>query len=377
MSKSKFNNVKITGIKTVIPAHFIDIDDELQYFDNNQKKMTRAKKITGYGRRYVVDPGTTVVDMCVDAAEKLFLEMDFDRNKIDALIFVNQKPDYREPADTCIAHGKLNLGENCMATGIPLGCSGYAYALFTAHAMIACKAVKCCLVLAGDIATHNVPQNNRKIAQLFGDACSATIVEYSDEPIESAFVLGTRGADWDKIVTPMGGTKLPVDKQAFDILYEDTSGNIWNPIQPVMQGESVFNFTKEIAPKIIHDTMNLADKTLEDIDMFVVHQANKQIVETIASIADLPLEKVPTETFTKYANNSTNSVVTVICDTLLGVDKPKIILCSFGIGLSWGAAYLDLSYMYNAGISTYFSDKNKETREEQIEKWAKLFQGEI
>ena len=109
MSILTFNHVVIKGIKTTIPRDFIDIDDELQYFDNNPKKLARAKKMMGYGRRYITDDLTTVTDLAVDAAEKLIAEIKLDRNDIDLLIFVNQKPDYKEPNDACIAHGRLNL----------------------------------------------------------------------------------------------------------------------------------------------------------------------------------------------------------------------------------------------------------------------------
>ena len=75
MSSCKFDNVKMCGIKAVVPEHYIDIDDELQYFNDNPKKVARAKKMIGYGRRYIADENTTVVDMAVDAAEKLLDEM--------------------------------------------------------------------------------------------------------------------------------------------------------------------------------------------------------------------------------------------------------------------------------------------------------------
>lgn len=109
MSVSFFNNIKIVGIKTVVPEHFVEIDDEIQFFGGSLKKLERAKKMMGYGRRYLADLDTTVTDLCVFAAEKLFEETKYRRQDIDLLIFVNQKPDYREPCDACIAHGLLEL----------------------------------------------------------------------------------------------------------------------------------------------------------------------------------------------------------------------------------------------------------------------------
>lgn len=374
MTTSFFNHVRLCGIKTVVPENFIDIDDELQYFDNNPKKLARAKKMMGYGRRHIADDNTTVTDMAVDAAEKLIAEMNVDGNDIDLLIFVNQKPDFPEPCDACIAHGRLGLNKNCTSLDINLGCSGYPHALMTAHAFLSSGNYKNCLLLAGDLCGRSNDQTNRKVAPVFGDAASATILKYTPENRNSAFVTGTDGANWSKIVHPLGGMRLPLDKELVDLRVEDITGNQVLLCSGVMKGEDVFNFTMDVAPQLLNDTMKAANWTADDVDFFAIHQANKQIVENIVSKAGLPPEKAPVDVFSKYANNSTNSVVTVLCDQT----KPlkNVVLCAFGIGLSWGGAALDLSGMYNGGISTYIPPKNKPTREQQLQHWIKYFKGE-
>lgn len=156
----------------------------------------------------------------------------------------------------------------------------------------------------------------------------------------------------------------------------DGNGNIWTADQGLMKGEDVFNFTMEVAPKLLSDTMNAAAWTIQDVDLFAIHQANKQIVEMIVAKAGIPFEKAPTETFSRYANNSVNSVVTVLCDQAVGKTIGNTVLCTFGIGLSWGGAAVDLSEMYNGGISTYTVPKNGKTRSEQIMNWINYFKGE-
>jgi len=146
--------------------------------------------------------------------------------------------------------------------------------------------------------------------------------------------------------------------------------------QGVMKGEDVFNFTMEVAPQLILDTMNAAKWTSDDVDLFSIHQANKQIVENIILKAQIPSEKAPVETFSKYANNSTNSVVTVLCDQGFEKDLKNVILCAFGIGLSWAACAIDIEGLYNGGISTYISPKDKPTRKELTNYWIKFFKGE-
>ena len=374
MKKTAFNNVAIRGIKTTIPQDYIDIDDELQYFDNNPKKLARAKKMIGYGRRYIADELTTVTDLAVDAAEKLMAEMSIDREDIDLLIFVNQKTDYREPNDACISHGKLNLKKTCFALDINAGCPGYIQGLVTAHALMSTKAFKRCLLLAGDLCARANDQTNRKTAPVFGDAASATILQYTPKDTKSTFVMGTDGKGWDKIVHPFGGMRLPLEKDIMDLTAEDDSGNHILLRKGIMKGEDVFNFTMDVAPQLIKDTMQGAGWTAEDVDLFAIHQANRQIVENIIAKAGIPAGKAPADVFSKYANNSTNSVVTVLCDQQKALKN--VILCAFGVGLSWGGAALDLSGCYNGGISTYIPPAGRPTREEQIKHWVNYFKGE-
>ena len=375
MSISHFRHVKVTGMKTVIPEHYIDIDDELQYFDNNPKKLARQKKMIGYGRRYIADDRTTVTDLACDAAKKLMVEMSIKPEDVGMLIFVNQKPDFPEPCDANLAHGRLDLLKTTPALDINLGCSGYIYAMLTAHAMIESGAVRSCLLLAGDMCGRSNDQTNRKSAPVFGDAASATYLEYSEEERFSSFVMGADGKGWNKIVHPFGGMRLPHDEQTVTMRFEDVSGGMVNVNQGVMKGEDVFAFTMDVAPQLIVDTVSAAGWSNDDVDLFSIHQANKQILDMIIAKAGIPIEKAPTDVFSKYANNSTSSVVTVLCDKAersLG----KVVLAAFGIGLSWGGAALDLSGFHNGGISTYKTPPDAPSREEQIEYWRKYFKGD-
>lgn len=375
MTEVSFNHVQIDGLKTVIPECCIRIDDELDYFDGNPKKLARAKKMMGYGCRYIADELTTVTDMAVSAAEKLMTEMQVNRDEIDLLIFVNQKPDYKEPNDACIAHGRLGLKKTCAAIPIVLGCSGYVYGLWLAHSLLASGSGKKCLLLAGDIPTRVCNKDNRKTAQLFSDAASATLLSYTPKKdVFSSFVIGNDGTGWDKLIVPFGGSKLPVRKDVVDLQVQDSSMNKWTVEDSMMQGEDVFNFTMDIAPALINKTMEFAGWTVDDVDLFAIHQANKQIVENIISKAQIPAEKAPSDIFSKYANNSTNSVVTVLCDSAKKLKN--VVLCAFGIGLSWGGAALNLSQTYNGGISTYIPPQNRPTRQEQIRHWINYFKGE-
>ena len=377
MSVSRYNHVRVAGIKTVVPEHYIDIDDELQFFGNDPKRLAKEKKFIGYGRRHVADSATTVCDMACSAAKMLFTEMAIDSEDIDLLIFVNQAPEYPAPCDACLAHGRLGLSKSCAAFDINLGCSGWPYAIMTAHALMSTGGYRKGLVLAGDVPTRKADVENRKKVQLFGDAASATILEYvPNQDIPSTFVCGTDGTGWEALICPFGGMRNPVTHEVLDYSAKDASGSVWKATQSVMKGEDVFAFTLEVASKLINDTVAAAGWRNEDIGLFAIHQANKMIVNTVARKAKLPMGAAPADTFSKYANNSTNSVVTVICDKLSSCEAKKTVACAFGVGLSWAGAALDLSSTYNGGVSLYKEDKIPLSIHETLEHYRKIFCGE-
>ena len=376
MSVSHFRHVRVAGVKTALPERYIDIDDELEYFGGSAKRLARQKEMIGFGRRYLADEQTTVTDLAVDAAEKLLPELGIDAKEVASILFVNQSPDYIAPADACIAHGRLGASKSIPAFSMNLGCSGYVYALWAAHALIESGAVDNCLVLCGDLPSHEMDASNRKSAPLFGDAASATFLVRSEEENPSSFVLGTDGTGWDMLIMPFGGMRLPYDKDTFNLSATDRSGNIWTPRQSLMKGEEVFAFTMDVVPGLISDTLSAAGWIPEDVGLFALHQANKQILEMLIAKAGIPAGKTPTDVFSKYANNSTNSVVTVVCDQV-GKTLGKTVLATFGIGLSWGGAALDFSGTHNGGIATYHPPANRPTREQQIRHWLKYFAGEV
>jgi len=375
LSNSTFKHVKIKGITTVVPEKYIDIDDEIKYFDNDEKKLNRAKKIIGYGRRHIVDKGVTVVDLCEEVANNLILEMNINKDEIDALVLVNQSPDYLIPSSSCILHGRLSLKKDCATIDVSQGCSGYVYGLWLAHSLIESQAAKKVLLLAGDNPSTHSNIKNRLVNQLFGDAASATLIEYSEEEIPSYFVVGSDGAGWDRIIAPATGRRLQPDLDTCQEVI-DKAGNVWRLSDTIIHGMDVFNFTLNVVPENINDVLEYANMTKDEIDFFAIHQANKQIVETIVTKAKIPVEKCSTETFSKYGNNSTTSVATVICDQLKNKKVDNVLLCAFGVGLSWASAIIDFRNIYNGGIKFYKTPDNLPTREEQIEHWIRQFKGE-
>lgn len=373
--KCKFNNVKVSGISAVVPDNMIDVNDEIKFYNNENKLLERNKKILGLGTRYVVKEKTSNSDLCEAAANNLLEKLNIDRKSIDALIVTSTSHDYIYPASSCILQSRLNLSEFCACFDLSgLACSAYVYALWNAHNLIASGTIKRCLLLAGDTVSLHSDPRNRNSNMLFGDAATATLLEYSDEKVESYFYLGTKGEEWNKIIAPAGGSKLPIRKDIVDIEVKDMRGNVWHLWDEIMKGMDVFKFVMDIGPKGIKEILELSHNAINDIDFFAFHQANKQIVDSVAKISSVPLDKYSTRTFSKYANCASASIAVNICDLLFDKVYSKVLLSSFGVGLSYGFALINYSFCKNLGVSFYTEPKDAKNRLELITEWINFFQ---
>ena len=378
MAHSIFKKMKVTGISVVVPDNIIPIEDELELFDNNPKMLARNKKIIGFGTRYVVPRAKgcscTTTDLCEAAAKKLIDDMKIDANEIDAIIAVIQKPDYPEPGSACVLHGRLNLPDSCAAFDVNHGCAGYTYGLWIAGSMIESGACKKILLIAGDTNSFGFKIDDTFIFKndiLFGDAGSATMLEYSDNAPPAYFNTYADGKGYEDLIYPFGGLRVRLDKDLLDTVITGKNG----AKQPLpafyMDGWRVFEFTISKVPPSIIDIMNYAGFSADGIDYFVLHQANKQIVDAVAVKSGIPAGKYSSETFTKYGNQSTASMPSVIShllqDKVTG-GKQRLLLSAFGIGLAWCNAIIELDRIYCSGIVVQNFDHIR-TREEEIKYW--------
>ncbi len=377
MGLSKFNNVKISGVKVVLPNKCINIDEELHFYKNEPKLLERNKKILGLGKRYVVEDGITSLDLCEQAARELMKEIGIDSAQIDTVIVASADHEYRVPADACILHGRFHLDESCTCFDVSgLSCSAYVHTLWLAHSLIASGASKKCLVLVGSMNSTHSDVRNRISNILYSDAGSATILEYTDNENTAFFYTGTSGKDWDKIISPASGAKLPIRKDIAEIEVVDKDGNVWHLWDEILKGMDIFRFTMENAPFSVNKILEYAGLTMNDIDFVAFHQANGQIVKTVATHSGIPKDKSSNETFSKYANCGAPSVISNICDVCKDKTINNLMMVTFGVGLSWGTAVMNFKKTYNGGISFYKQNKKPMSREEQIEYWIKYFKGE-
>lgn len=306
-----------------------------------KKAVKKFIKTIGVEERYIAAEEQTSSDLAYVAAEQLLKKLGWDRESIDALIFVTQTPDYRLPATACVLHKRLGLGEDCIAFDVNLGCSGYVYGLHMAASYMQNPNMKRLLLLVGDTSNKYVSEQDKSSSMLFGDGGSATAFEREQDTEDINFILKTRGEGFKDIIIPSGGCR---NRNGRKERYECQKGIIRSDYELYMNGAEVFNFTVEDVPKLINEFREYFSVNDEDVDMYALHQANLFMLKNIANRANIPLEKMPIS-MDRFGNTSVTSIPLTICDECEKISENKrlnIICSGFGIGLSWGVVSISV-----------------------------------
>lgn len=331
---------------TCVPIDEKCIDDELDLFGGNQKQLDRLKKTIGLHKRRVVDDVTTAADLCERAAVELLKKSSIDASSIDAVICVTQTPDYSQPCNAAVLHGRMGLSKDCAALDVNLGCSGYVYGLWLAHSMIASGGCERVLLLAGDTISRLVHEKDRSVAPLFGDGGSATLLEKSEGAMASYFSLQTDGSGFDNLIVPAGGARSPKSEGTSEVS-EDEAGNFRSLENLFMDGAEIFNFSITEEPRSVTDLLEYAGLESDAVDYFIFHQANRYILTNIAKRLKLDVAKVPMQTVERYGNQSSASIPSAICgelaEELKSNSSKKLLLSGFGVGLSWASMVANLA----------------------------------
>ncbi len=346
--KTFLSNSKLIGVSCVIPKKSLCLYDDPKLYDGNQKKIKRVVESSGFLNRRVADADVTTSDLCYKAALDLFANTNTKPSDIDALIFVSYTGDFLMPATSYVLHSRLGLNEDCVCMDIPQACSGYELALYQAVMLInhGCKNVLLCV---GDTFSKFSDMFRNHTAPVFGDAGTATLVTKDETASPWCFSINTDSSGYDALICKNGGFRNPFTKNMF---YENG--------QPMylagMDGARVFDFTMKRVQDSVLKILEYAEKQTSEIDYFVMHQANKMILQNIALALGVPSEKMPIGTMTEFGNQCGASIPCtfsyMIRDALQNKDN-KILLSGFGVGLSWANCILDINKIYCSELIEY------------------------
>lgn len=298
-------------------------------------------KTTGVRERRVAPDGIATSDLCLASAKQLLAESHVDPADIGLLIFVSQSNDYILPATAAILQHRLGLGKNTIAFDVGLGCSGYVYGLTIASSLIQTLNIKKALLLAGDISTTTCSREDKSTYPLFGDAGTATLLESPSVPTLWHGNMMTDGSGYDAIMIRDGMQRNKINKDSFKTV-NISQGISRTPMHLALKGEEIFAFSIRDIPLSVKALMGKAKQDIENIDYFIMHQANKLMNETIRKKLRVPSEKVP-YSIDEFGNTSSASIpltmVTRLADQLRS--PQRLLLSGFGVGLSWGNLLID------------------------------------
>lgn len=285
---------------------------------------------TGIGQRHIAAPGECASDLAVAAAQKLFEQNNVDPQSIDFVLLCTQTPDYPLPTTACLLQDRLGLKTSVGALDFNLGCSGFVYGLSLADGLIRGGSVRRVLLLTAETYTKYIHPDDRSLRTIFGDGAAATLIDAAERPSLSAFQFGTDGSGADTLLVNKGGARglqqaiKPRHRQRWEsALY--------------MDGPSLINFTVAAVPKLVSNILDAANLPREKIDLFLMHQATRKMLEQLQEALKLGDAKLPI--VLEHCGNTVSSTLPILIDELRKRGQltrgMKNMLIGFGVGWSW------------------------------------------
>ena len=308
---------KISSIEYFLPK----IKENNKIFKKNNPKVNinRIKEKTGINNRFISAENETVIDISIKAIKKILKK--FPKKKIEFLILVTQTSSYRIPTTACIIQNKLKLKKDIIAFDMNLGCSGFIYGLRMASSLIESKQVSNGLVICADTYTKFISKNNTACRPIFSDAAAAVLVSKSKINKIGPFELGADGSGADALQLPTGTNEI------------------------VMNGAKVLTFAMDIVPANVNKLLKKLKIKKEKIDKFIFHQASKYILDNINRRLSIKKDKT-FENYGTVGNTISASIPIALKDAYTKrkiSNNNKIIIAGYGVGLSWGSAFVKWS----------------------------------
>ncbi len=337
MSQLTINNVRIAGMSACVPTTVEDNRTLPIYKDENDALKVIAS--TGIERHHKVDGNTTASDLTVKAVEALLDKMGWEPQDVDCFAYVCTSRDYIAPQTACILQDRLKLRNDCCVFDLPFGCSGWVYGMSIVGSMMSHGTLKRAILVAAETNTRNRNPRDTAVRPLFGDAATATALEYDPERARPMnFMYGVDGSGYDAVWAPYGGIRQPVTPEALEEK-EVSPGVFRRGVDMIVNGMDVFGFAIKQPPRSLKELIATFEIDVESVDLLLLHQANKFIDEKIRKAVKIPAEKTP-YCLEEYGNVTSASIpltmVTRCSEQLAGAEK-HCVACGFGVGLAWAS----------------------------------------
>lgn len=325
-------NAVITGIEGYLPDYIMTNDELSRIIDTTDEWITTRVGIKE--RRILQEKGLGTSYMGRKAVKRLLAKTHTDPNQIDLIICATTTPDHVFPSTASIIAGKVGM-KNAFAYDLSAACCGFLYALQMANGVVSAGIYKKVIVVAGEKMSSIVNYEDRSTCPLFGDGVAAVLVEPTEEPLGIVdAVLHTDGIGLPFLHMKSGGSVSPTTRQT-----------LRNKEHYVYQeGHTVYKYAVSNMSKVAAEIMERNHLTKDNIDWFIPHQANKRIIDAVASRIDVPSEKVMVN-IEHVGNTSAGSIPLCIWENEASLKKgDNVIITAFGAGFTWGAIYMKWGY---------------------------------
>ncbi len=320
---------RIIGTGSYLPSTVLSNKDLEKMVDTSHEWIVER---TGISERRIASKDEAASDLAFYAAEKAIKDAGVKTEDIDFIIVATVTPDMLFPSTACLVQQRLGA-KGVFAFDLSAACSGFIYALSVADQYIRSGLYRTGLVIGSDVFSRMIDWSDRNTCVLFGDGAGAVILQADDSGrgIVSTH-LYSDGTYWDMLYVPGGGSRIPPGEDMIN-----------NKLQYVkMRGNETFKVAVNTMCDSINEALKSNGLTVDDIKLFIPHQANLRIIQAIGKKLNVPMERFMIN-LDRYGNTSAASIPIALDEAIRGgriSEGDNILLEAFGGGLTWGAALI-------------------------------------
>ena len=321
--------VSITGLGCHVPERVVTNDELSQLVETSNEWIMER---TGIRERRIAAPEEALSDLALPAAEQALDAAGVKARDVDLLIVATVTPDMAFPSTGALLADRLGA-KDAAAYDLSAGCTGFMYAIAQAHGMVAAGLAKKTLVVGGDVLSKIMNWHDRSTCVLFGDGAGAVMLERVSDGGFLGFELGADGAGGIDLHLPAGGSRMPTSAE--------TVGNGAHYVQ--MNGREVFKFATRVLVSSAEAVLAECDATVEDVDVYVPHQANVRIIDHATKKLGIDPERVVVNV-DRYGNTSSGSIPLALADAQTDGrlrEGELVLMTGMGAGLTWGSGLLE------------------------------------